>query len=178
MDCYAGIGSRVISDEHRDRIISVAKLLSKDYTLRSGGAEGADSAFEQGCDEAQGKKEIFLPWKNFNGNKSEFFLPPHNHIPEYLVKIASEYYPRWNTVPLSVQKFHARNVQQILGKEANDPVRFVVCCTNRSEGNIGGTTFGMLLARMNGIHVYNIYKDKDYDLLIHAIEMDNKRKEN
>jgi len=35
------------------------------YTLRSGGANGADTAFEEGCC----RKELYLPWPGFNGRR-------------------------------------------------------------------------------------------------------------
>ena len=63
---YAGIGSR----ETPDCVCWVMRRLGRslaelEITLRSGGAKKADSAFEAGCDEAQGPKEIFLPWPGF-----------------------------------------------------------------------------------------------------------------
>ena len=37
-------------------------------------AAGADTAFEIGADLANGKKEVFLPWKGFNKNPRPRFL--------------------------------------------------------------------------------------------------------
>jgi hypothetical protein len=41
------------------------------FVLRSGGADGADSAFEDGAK----NKQVFLPWEGFNGRESEFTSP-------------------------------------------------------------------------------------------------------
>lgn len=63
---YTGIGSRE-APEHILNYISVAAshMANNNFILRSGGASGSDSAFEFGCDKVNGKKEIYLPWKNF-----------------------------------------------------------------------------------------------------------------
>ena len=57
---YTGIGSR---NTPADMMLTIAKvgfaLGSLGYTLRSGGAQGADTAFEQGASTAQAPKEIF-----------------------------------------------------------------------------------------------------------------------
>lgn len=60
MPYFAGIGSRQTPQE----ILSLmrktgASLTEKGLILRSGGATGADSAFEAGCDSIHAKKEIF-----------------------------------------------------------------------------------------------------------------------
>lgn len=57
---YAGIGAREITPELREEFISIGQTLAeRGLILRSGGAEGADKAFEDGCRIANGKKEIF-----------------------------------------------------------------------------------------------------------------------
>ena len=64
---YTGIGSRETPEEILGWMQDIGWLLGKrGYTLRSGGADGADSAFEKGCDQANGEKDIYIPWKNFN----------------------------------------------------------------------------------------------------------------
>lgn len=64
---YAGIGSRRTPPEVLGRMRRVAERLdARGYTLRSGGADGADSAFADGATD----KEIFLPWRGFNGVES------------------------------------------------------------------------------------------------------------
>ena len=59
---YTGIGSRKTPIEIINKMIKLGQILGKHgYILRSGGANGADKAFEQGCDNVLGKKEIYLP---------------------------------------------------------------------------------------------------------------------
>ena len=47
---YAGIGSRETPDHVLETMASAAQYLGKEgFTLRSGGAKGADTAFDQGA---------------------------------------------------------------------------------------------------------------------------------
>ena len=68
---YAGIGSRKTPPTIRSLMTKCANQLHNEgFTLRSGGAQGADTAFELG---AQLRKEIYLPWRRFNGNDSHLY---------------------------------------------------------------------------------------------------------
>jgi hypothetical protein len=72
---YAGIGSR----ETPSGILTIFEkvgtfLANKGFILRSGHAPGADKAFEIGCDKVNGKKEIYLPWRNFEGSDSKLVV--------------------------------------------------------------------------------------------------------
>ncbi len=123
---YTGIGSRETPKDIIDLMITIAGELASDgYTLRSGGAAGADTAFENGCDAVNGKKEIYLPWKRFNKNPSKLYKIPPN-----VYKIAEMVYrAKWNRLAGSVQALMARNIQQVSGKDADIHVAFVLCWT-------------------------------------------------
>ena len=155
---YAGIGSRETPEEvSKNVIIPFAEYLAKkDWILRSGGAEGADSAFEEGCDLAKGKKEIFLPWPGFNGNKSTF-----SQIPLAAFKTAAFVWQKrgrqWESTKPAVQKFMARNAMQILGINMIVPVDFVVCWTPGGKLT-GGTAQALKHASILGIPIFNIGK--------------------
>ena len=69
MKYYAGIGSRETPKEICNKMTEIASLLeNQDFVLRSGGAQGADHAFEIGISD-QLMMDIYLPYINFN-NKS------------------------------------------------------------------------------------------------------------
>lgn len=56
---YAGIGSRSTPDDVIDKMHVLGEHFAhKGWLLRSGAADGADSAFEHGCDNGGGEKEI------------------------------------------------------------------------------------------------------------------------
>ena len=138
MKYYAGIGSRSTPINILRIMTKVATALEeKGYTLRSGGAKGADSAFEKGI--LTGKKEIFS-WKEST---------------EEAEKIASTIHPAWHNCNEYARKSHGRNVFQILGKDLNTPVEFVICWTPNGE-EIGGTRTAIVLARQREIKIYNL----------------------
>lgn len=155
---YAGIGSRTTPEELADPLRKAASYLSyRGWTLRSGGADHADTWFEEGS--LPDKKEIYLPWKGFNGNKSELY-----DIPEKAFGIASQFHPAWKYLRDPVRRLHARNVQQVLGKNVDSPVAFVLCWTpDGADGTTiptsvatGGTGGAIRIAASYGIPVYNL----------------------
>ena len=161
MKYYAGIGSRAAPKEILELCFNVGLILAKyGYILRSGHADGCDIAFEDGCDAVNGEKQIFLPWKNFNGSSSYFYFK-NSLIPEKIKQITMENYLKWYNVTTPVKLLHARNTQQILGVDLNEPVDFVVGYTNRPPFVIGGTRYGMYLAEKNHIPIYNFFDEND-----------------
>jgi hypothetical protein len=147
---YAGIGSRKTPQDILEKMKVIGYVLAlQGYILRSGGAEGADSAFETGCDMAKGEKEIFLPWRRFNGHSSLLYTPS----PEAF-EIASRRHPSWDRVSDGGKALHARNSHQILGNSLKEPIQFVVCY---SEG-VGGTEQALRLADELKIYVINLHR--------------------
>lgn len=117
--------------------------------MRSGGAPGADAAFETSSGFA---KEIFLPWKGFNGNTS-ILHPPSGEA----MAIAAKTHPFWPRLSPAGKKLHARNVHQVLGKSLDSPSLFVVFYAREREGQVeGGTATAVNLARSRGIRTFNL----------------------
>ena len=148
---YAGIGSRETPPRMLDHFARIGEAFAKKgYTLRSGGAKGADSAFEVGCDRViNGKKEIYLPWKGFEDSKSELY-----NISDEAIKIASKYHPYWHNLSPGSQKLQARNSYQILGYDLKTPSNFVICYTKGGKGS-GGTGQAIRIARNYNIPVFD-----------------------
>lgn len=154
---YAGIGSRNTPDSIEPYIEEITKYLNiAGYTLRSGGAPGADSTFEKYAT----IKEIYLPWKNFNENKSGLFL---NSMDQNLVQkakdIAKMYHPFWIHLSEAGKKLMTRNTFQILGIDLKTPVDFVVCWTQ--EGRMkGGTGQALRISKSLDIPIFNLYNNE------------------
>ncbi len=154
---YAGIGSRNIPSNIDQLCQQIGEMLAEmDFTLRSGGAKGADTAFEIGCDRSNGKKEIYLPYKEFNGNTSELY-----GVRGDALKVGKKYHPKWNSLSFEQQCLIGRNGYQVLGEYLNDPVRFVICWTaDQAELSTtirtGGTGQGIRIANDYNIPVYNL----------------------
>lgn len=146
---YTGIGSRETPLDIGLKMAGIANMLGKQgYTLRSGGADGADTYFEQGC--GLQPKEIYLPWKNFNKNPSDLF-----EVSNEALNIAKSIHPNWTNLTHGAKLLHARNVYQVLGKDLQTPSSFLICWTKKGE-SVGGTRTAIELALKKGIPVYNL----------------------
>ena len=157
MKYYAGIGSRALPPGMFHTMMKLAEELAQEgYVLRSGGADGADTAFETGCNNAGGLKEIFLPTKGFNRNKSTFFVPS-----PLAFEIAARYHPAWNGLDPFVKKLMARNVHQTLGQDCKTPSDFIVCYTRDGSTGItttqtGGTGQAIRIAHDLNVPIFNL----------------------
>lgn len=160
---YAGIGSRDTPLDFLELMTKVGQYLAGlGFVLRSGGANGADSYFEKGCDLASGPKEIYLPWNGFNGNKSLLYPPSQTCI-----DIAKKYHPAWEKLSQGAQKLQARNANQILGLDLKTPSSFVICWTKNGAGQ-GGTGQAIRMANDYKIPVFDMGK---YSFEICRIEL-------
>lgn len=157
MKCYAGIGSRQTPPEVLALMTKIAaRLEQRGLVLRSGGAEGADTAFSNGT---IGYKAIYLPWEGFNGHKHGAGGGVVCGSQANLQEIAQKHHPRWHSLNHAVRKLHTRNVAQILGSvnpgECNS--LFVVCWTPEGKGG-GGTGQALRVAKTYGVQVYDLGK--------------------
>lgn len=152
MKYYAGIGSRETPANILVLMEKVARRLrALGYTLRSGGAAGADSAFENGADS---NKEIFLPWSGYNGNRSVLA----GTFSKEEMMLAEKFHPNWQACSQGARKLHARNVQIILGQNGGNPVDFVICWTRDGLAS-GGTGQAIRIANSYGIPIFNLFKN-------------------
>lgn len=155
---YAGIGSRQTPKE----VIALmeklgATMARQGFILRSGGAPGADQAFERGCDRAHGRKVIYLPWEKFEGNKSPLF-----EVSEEAMDIARQIHPAWDKCSDGVRRLLSRNVYQMLGLDLNYPARFAICWTDHSTG---GTDFALQIAEEYDIPFFNMADHDDDEVM-------------
>lgn len=136
---YAGIGARKApSDILQQMQVIAMRLALAGYALRSGGALGADHAFEKGADAVRGAKVIF----------------PATKLPEAIAH-ARQYHPTFDTLAPYVQQLHARNSLIILGIDLVSPVEFIVCWTPAGMV-VGGTGQALRVAQATGIKVFNL----------------------
>lgn len=156
-----GVGSRETTDDALVLMAKIARVFSeKGFTLRSGGAKGADSAFE---DNWAGKKEIFLPWNGYENKwKSKEYIVPF--ITQQHIDLASKAHPNWNACKEGARKMHTRNTCQVLGEKLDKPATLLVCWTVRGEYK-GGTAVAMRIADLYGIPIYNLAVTQDIEKL-------------
>jgi hypothetical protein len=157
---YAGVGSRETPKHIMQMMNEVARYLeSEDWILRSGAAEGADTAFEEGIhDEA---KEIYLPWSGYNNSKSE--LNPKNYpFTQVEQDLTAHFHPAWNKCSPSARLLHCRNTRIVLGLEDIhgphvQPSRFIVCWTVKGMVT-GGTGQALRIAKSINVPIINFGK--------------------
>lgn len=168
---YAGIGSRETPSTVLTFMIRCATEWGrKEWTLRSGGAKGADKAFETGAIDAGGPIEIYYTDRVRNGysgdaDEDRFATLGQTNVDKYhpplweqAMMIAEEYHPNWEACGTYARKLHARNSFIILGDCLNDPVDLVVCWTEGGKLK-GGTAQGLRIAYDYKIPVANLGQD-------------------
>ena len=165
---YAGVGSRQTPVDVCDLMRGIASTLAqRHWMLRSGHAEGADIAFEEGCMSVTGTKEIYIPWNGFHKARHGYndAYAVHclkNHL--QALDMAAQTHPNWKACGDSVQMLHTRNVYQIMGMDLKTQVSMVICWTK--DGNAtGGTGQAVRLAERLSIPVFNLFQDDAVDKL-------------
>ena len=152
---YAGIGARETPPHVQDLMRETAHYLAEEqYTLRSGGARGADQAFETGTDLAEGAKTIFIPEDGFRGRRHGV-NGASTEIPELAFTIAAEQHGNWNGLTDQTKRLHARNSLQVLGQNLDHPADVVICWT-RDGAERGGTGQATRLAKAHNIPIINL----------------------
>ena len=154
---YAGIGSRKTPPEILAQMREAATILGgMKLILRSGAAEGADTAFEEGLGKFH-RKQIFLPWKRFNSrgtNEKGLYLPEDGDW-ELALGYAQKYHPAWSALTDASKKLMGRNTYQVLGLDCDTPSLFVLCWTPNGSGS-GGTGQAIRLAKACSIPVFDL----------------------
>lgn len=159
---YTGIGSRETPAPYMALMTRLARrLASEGWILRSGGADGADTAFEQGATQEQ--RVIYLPWRGFN-ERWQGTLPEQLGNRMQAEALAAQLHPAWDRLKRGARSMMIRNIYQILGDDLNSPSRLVVCWAPNpkldDQGRVidvkGGTGQAVRLAALRGVPVYHL----------------------
>lgn len=177
---YAGIGSRETPQDVCDDMTAIAKTLEgRGFTLRSGFAGGADTAFELGTTRDD-RREIFAPWKGFGANPNSphektrwdqirrheqitghKFTPARATLLEGAMarkseQLAAPHHPNWDRLGSDPKALHSRNMGQVLGPNLDVPARFEMAYTVDGKAS-GGTGQAIRVAQSVGIPVLNLH---------------------
>lgn len=160
---YAGIGSRSTPEHIMTLMTKIAEILErKKYILRSGGAVGADTAFENGVTRY---KEIFYRHSySINGEENVYYKKSDLSFAD---KILKEYHPSYKKGGNGIKNTTAkellsRNTFQIFGVgEVTENSKFVICYTPDGAETVttydtGGTGQALRIASDYNIPVYNL----------------------
>jgi hypothetical protein len=160
---YAGIGSRETPADVQMIMRLLAGRMEKDgWLLRSGGAKGADTAFESGVMDPR-HRAIYLPGPSFNGRRAGsgggYFDSTQLPGWQQALETVSRYHPAPNRLsPLAVNLM-ARNAMQVLGPSLDQPANMIVAWTPAPGGvPTGGTAQALRMAADLGIPVRNLWE--------------------
>lgn len=163
MTAYAGIGSRKTPPDILDLMMKIAKWMSwAGYSLRTGGAEGADLAFERGAMALNGSAVaptfIYLPWPGYNSIQRRGFH--HSQVMDApspaAFREAARHHPVWKDLSDGAKCLHARNCHIVLGETLDRPVQRIICWTPNGK-ETGGTAQAMRIARKKHISIHNLH---------------------
>ncbi len=169
--CYAGIGSRTISDLERALIFEIAKSLAAEgWICYSGNAAGADVAFQVGSAD---RCVVFLPWLGYNISvynapirSRAFFACGQSGTG---LRAIGRYHPNPAALSVGGKMMMARNYHQVMGIEDWPKVKFVLCCANPTEDGVeGGTGQAVRIALGNNIPVINI-RDPEWRKILDGV---------
>ncbi|QDP60468.1 MAG: hypothetical protein GOVbin1096_96 [Prokaryotic dsDNA virus sp.] len=145
---YCGVGARETPDDVLRLMTRIGRgLMKKGYKLRSGGAKGADSAFEKGIPRAL--KEIFIA---------------NDDLPRWTHVFTEYFHPAPHNLKDYGKRLMCRNAMQILGQDGDTPVEFVVCWTKDGKDS-GGTGQAIRIAEYFYIPVFNLKNEDAYEEL-------------
>ena len=169
---YAGIGSRQTPPEMLGAMTELARELERTgWHLHSGGANGADTAFENGTTRAG--RTVYLPWKGYNDRTGQDCMTLTNSEQTHSQGVVSKYHGAWQRCSRGARALHGRNHAIIhgLGHRAADRRVDAVICWTPGGAAQGGTATGMKMARTAGIPVLNLARVSAADALetMHAI---------
>lgn len=168
---YAGIGSRETPPRMLQAMTQIGNHLAQaGLVLRSGAAPGADQAFERGCDQANGEKQIFIPWAGFCGREHQ--EGTYIGASSDALKLTEQYHPNWAACTQGARLLHARNAHQVLGKHLDEHAKFVICWTKGGTG-AGGTGQAIRIAKAFNIPVFDLGKENvlaDLDTYMQTLE--------
>jgi len=167
---YTGVGSREIPRPHYNRLRQLAHALARQgWGVRSGSAEGADTAFEEGSFGFH--RRFYLPWWGFNdhGPGTGDCVVPEKSFGEVwmdAMAIAQAHHPHWPSRPdkRGARALLTRDVFQVLGDDLATPSAFVWCWAPQpvldGQGRVvnvaGGTGMAVRVAASHGIPVYHL----------------------
>ena len=160
---YAGVGSRQTPERVRRLMRKTASwLATKHWILRSGGARGADMAFQSGATNfvRPPRYEVWTIDHRCEAASEGRAKKPTRGAWERAHMIAGKVHPAWSRCSRLAQALHARNTLILLGHEITTPVRFVLCWTPGGK-ETGGTGQMIRLARMFQVNVLNFADHQD-----------------
>lgn len=155
---YAGIGSRDTPTDILEIMRLLAGRMEQDgWKLRSGGARGADAAFEAGVKDPR-NRAIFLPGQSFNrrvAGRDGYFDSTRLPGWQEALQTVAQYHPAPDRLSDFDRVLIARSAMQAMGPGLDRPADLVVAWTPEARIT-GGTGQALRMAGSLGIPVRNL----------------------
>ena len=171
---YAGVGSRATPREVLAGISDVAQVLGDaGFALSTGGADGADKAFESGALRTDAPVTVHTPWPGYNGYRPgrdpesdiDVIHPRADDAVRGLsfLHLARKHHPAWDRCRRGARALFLRNVSILAGALGDDgtvlPVRAVIAWNPNGSAHgreAGGTGHTLRVAAELDIPVVNL----------------------
>ena len=172
---YAGIGSRQTPPAVLDAMARIAHALGNaGVALSTGGADGADQAFETGALRTRAPLTVHTPWPGYNGYRPGADARPSVNVirprpadtlqGHTYADLARRHHPAWDGLrSRGVRALFVRNVSILAGALDADgdalPVRAVIAYTPNGLARgraAGGTGHTLRIAEELGIPAVNL----------------------
>ena len=169
---YAGVGSRLTPPTVLEHMSKLAEVLANaGFWLSTGGASGADNAFENGALLARAPVTVHIPWPQYNHYRPGFDLSTNTIVihprPTDTIagltyqELARRHHPAWHRCSRGARALFTRNVSILAGTTPQGstprPIRAVVAFTpnGKSHGRPAGGT-GHTLRVAGGLSIPTI----------------------
>jgi len=184
-----GIGSRETPESELILLTRIGAAVEKrDGRGRSGGAGGADLAFERGFSDPR-NIDVIVPWKGFlpkgmsqrdvdaflgrprpaSGPGAPVMLPWDKR--EEAEEQASHYHPAWHKCTPGAKSLHTRNIPQVVGLQLDRPADAVVAWTKDGKAT-GGTGQAIRMAEDIGVPVANLKNPDERRAVMQALGLE------
>ena len=171
---YAGVGSRDTPRDVLAGMADVAQILGNvGFALSTGGAHGADKAFEAGALRTDAPVTVHTPWPGYNGYRPG--RDPESDIDvvhprpgdavrgQSFLHLARKHHPAWDRCRCGARALFLRNVSILAGALDDDGTVLPVCAVIAWNPNgsahgreAGGTGHTLRVAAELGIPVVNL----------------------
>lgn len=187
-----GIGSRETPEIELVLLSKIGREAEKrGMRGRSGGAGGADLAFERGFTDPKNIDVIF-PWRGFLpkdmteqdvtaylGRERPKQGPGAPVLLEWKMRakaeeLAAKYHPAWEKCSQGARALHSRNMPQVLGLQLNNKTDVVVAWTVDGKAT-GGTGQAIRIAKDLGMPVANLKNPDERKIVLEVLNIQDPR---
>lgn len=117
--------------------------------------------------------EVYLPWPSYNeGHKQAVHVTREVMIES--IKIVDKVHPNIRGLTTGALSMHVRNVQIVLGRNLDEPVKFLLYW-NPIGKTSGGTIIAVGIAKLYKIPTFNMASKQEFDEFVKYIKEEEEK---